>query len=79
MAERLVAAVRTYQREISPRRPPVCRFTPSCSAYAVQALETHGARRGLRLTVGRLLRCRPGATGGADPVPTAREGSAAHG
>ncbi|MEI4277877.1 membrane protein insertion efficiency factor YidD [Klenkia terrae] len=75
-AERLVSAVRTYQREVSAHRPPVCRFTPSCSAYAVEALETHGARTGTRLTLARLVRCRPGAAGGADPVPP---GSAVHG
>ncbi|HEY0126344.1 MAG TPA: membrane protein insertion efficiency factor YidD [Blastococcus sp.] len=67
----MVAAVRVYQREISPRRPPCCRFTPTCSAYAVEALEQHGARRGSWLTVRRLVRCRPGAVGGADPVPVA--------
>jgi putative membrane protein insertion efficiency factor len=67
----LIAAVRTYQREISPTRPPVCRFTPTCSAYAVEALERHGAARGAWLTARRLLRCRPGARGGADPVPRA--------
>ncbi|MGY1594426.1 membrane protein insertion efficiency factor YidD [Geodermatophilus sp. SYSU D00708] len=69
--DRLVAAVRVYQREVSPRRPPVCRFEPTCSAYAVQALEGHGARRGTWLTLRRLLRCRPGAAGGPDPVPAA--------
>ena len=46
----MIAAVRLYQREISPKRPPVCHFTPSCSAYAVEALEQHGARRGSWLT-----------------------------
>ena len=71
IAQRMTGAVRFYQREISPRRPPVCQFTPSCSAYAVEALERHGARRGSWLTVRRLLRCRPGAAGGADPVPEA--------
>jgi len=69
IADRLIAAVRVYQRDISPKRPPVCRFEPTCSAYAVEALENHGARRGSWLTVRRLLRCRPGARGGADPVP----------
>jgi hypothetical protein len=71
VAARMVAAIRVYQREISPRRPPVCRFTPSCSEYAARALETHGARRGGRLAVRRLLRCRPGVAGGSDPVPEA--------
>ena len=69
VAERLVAAVRVYQREISPKRAPSCVHEPTCSAYAVEALERHGARRGSWLTVRRLLRCRPGARGGADPVP----------
>jgi putative membrane protein insertion efficiency factor len=68
-ADRMIAAVRVYQREISPTRPPCCSFTPTCSTYAVQALEEHGAARGAWLTVRRLVRCRPGATGGVDPVP----------
>ena len=67
----MIAAIRVYQREISPKRPPVCKFEPSCSAYAVEALERHGARRGAWLTVRRLVRCRPGAVGGADLVPGA--------
>jgi len=70
-ADRMIAAVRVYQREISPKRPPVCHFTPTCSVYAVEALEQHGARRGAWLTVRRLFRCRPGAVRGADPVPAA--------
>ena len=69
LADRMIAAIRVYQREISPKRPPVCRFTPSCSHYAVEALQRHGAARGAWLTVGRLVRCRPGAAGGLDPVP----------
>ncbi|MFJ2775269.1 membrane protein insertion efficiency factor YidD [Kitasatospora sp. NPDC087315] len=70
----LYGAVRYYRTEISPKRPACCPYTPSCSTYAVQALHRHGALRGARLTVGRLLRCRPGATprGGADPVPRKR-------
>jgi putative membrane protein insertion efficiency factor len=71
LAERLVAAIGVYQREISPRRPPCCRFSPTCSAYGIEAIRTHGARRGGWLTLRRLLRCRPGAPGGADPVPAA--------
>src|SRR3954454_1541678 len=69
VASRLVAAVRVYQREISAHRAPVCRFTPSCSEYAVQAVERHGAVRGSMLTGRRLLRCRPGGAKAADPVP----------
>ncbi|MET8627986.1 membrane protein insertion efficiency factor YidD [Kitasatospora sp. NPDC004669] len=64
----MYGAVRHYRTEVSPRRPACCPYTPSCSTYAVQALHRHGALRGARLTVGRLLRCRPG-RGGADPVP----------
>jgi hypothetical protein len=69
LADRMIAAVRVYQREISPKRAPCCHFEPTCSAYAVEALDRHGARRGGWLTLRRLVRCRPGAAGGADPVP----------
>lgn len=68
-AASLVAAVRWYQRDVSPRRPGCCRYTPTCSEYAAVALERHGAARGLRLAAGRLLRCRPGSRGGCDLVP----------
>ena len=68
MARRLIAAVRVYQREISPERPPCCAFTPTCSAYSVEALTEHGAGRGAWLTVRRLVRCRPGAAGGFRPA-----------
>jgi uncharacterized protein len=71
-AGRMVAAIRVYQREVSPRRPPCCRFSPTCSAYGVEAIGTHGALRGGWLTLRRLVRCRPGASGGSDPVPAAR-------
>lgn len=66
----LVGAIRTYQREISARRAePCCRFTPSCSHYAAEAIQRHGAWRGLWLATRRLSRCRPGGPRGADPVP----------
>lgn len=65
----LSAPVRFYSRFISPITPRTCRFQPTCSAYAIEALETHGALRGLRLTVWRLLRCQPFARHGYDPVP----------
>lgn len=66
-----LAAIRLYQQEISPRRRPCCRFSPTCSHYAAQALQQHGLRRGLWLAGRRLLRCRPGTAGGSDPVPPA--------
>lgn len=69
----LLAAIRLYQEEISAARTrECCRFTPSCSVYAAEALEVHGLRSGLWLAARRLLRCRPGAGGGEDPVPARR-------
>ncbi|MCQ2444322.1 MAG: membrane protein insertion efficiency factor YidD [Mailhella sp.] len=65
----LVLPIRFYQRCISPLFPPSCRFYPSCSAYAVQAIETHGPAKGLWLALRRILRCHPGNPGGFDPVP----------
>ena len=64
----LVGIVRLYQAARMGRVSP-CRFTPTCSQYAVEAISRHGAGRGLRLTIGRLARCRPGGPFGADPVP----------
>jgi uncharacterized protein len=65
----LMAAVTGYRRFISPLLPPRCRFEPSCSAYALEALRVHGAARGLWLTVARIARCHPFNPGGYDPVP----------
>jgi putative membrane protein insertion efficiency factor len=65
----LVAALRFYQRAISPAFPPRCRFVPSCSAYAVEAIELHGAGRGSWLAVRRLAKCAPWHPGGVDLVP----------
>ncbi|GAC1328484.1 MAG: hypothetical protein NVSMB13_15610 [Mycobacteriales bacterium] len=70
---RMIAAIRVYQQRISPRLSGSCRFTPSCSAYAVEALQTHGTRTALALTLGRLVRCRPNGQRGADPVPAATQ------
>jgi len=64
----LRVTVRGYQA-LRAGRPSPCRHIPSCSAYAIEALEQHGARRGSWLAVRRLLRCRPGGTWGFDPVP----------
>jgi putative membrane protein insertion efficiency factor len=65
----LILFVKLYQRLVSPLLPPACRFYPSCSAYAVQALGRHGAARGIWLTLRRLSRCHPFHPGGLDPVP----------
>ena len=65
----LLTMIGSYQRNVSARRSrPVCRFTPSCSAYAAEAVARYGALDGTRRAVGRLLRCRPGTRGGYDPV-----------
>lgn len=72
----LLLPVRLYRRFLSPLLGPHCRFAPSCSHYAVQALETHGPLRGTWLTVRRVLRCHPWNPGGHDPVPPARSRSA---
>ena len=58
-----------YRKYISPCFPPCCRFEPSCSAYAMEAIALHGVFRGLGLTLWRLLRCQPFCKGGYDPVP----------
>ena len=65
----LMAAVTGYRRFISPLLPPRCRFEPSCSAYALEALQVHGAARGLWLAMARIARCHPFNPGGYDPVP----------
>jgi uncharacterized protein len=65
----LTAAIRAYRYIISPMLGPTCRFYPSCSCYAEEALQQHGALRGSYLTVRRLLRCHPLHEGGYDPVP----------
>ncbi|GAA1506244.1 membrane protein insertion efficiency factor YidD [Nocardioides humi] len=68
----LIGLVRGYQLLISPFLGPTCRYYPSCSAYAVEALRVHGALRGSWLAVRRLLRCHPWAPGGVDHVPPRR-------
>ncbi|MFC4455853.1 membrane protein insertion efficiency factor YidD [Deinococcus sonorensis] len=71
-ARMLVQAVRGYQRQLSPLKPaPTCRFTPTCSQYAVEAIERHGAVRGGLLAAWRVARCNPLNPGGYDPVPPA--------
>jgi len=65
----LIWTIRGYQKLISRYTPPTCRFHPSCSHYAVEALQVHGAVRGTLLTTGRIARCNPFFPGGFDPVP----------
>ena len=65
----LIALVRGYRMLLSPWLGSACRFYPTCSAYALEALERHGAAAGSLLTAGRLLRCHPFCAGGCDPVP----------
>jgi putative membrane protein insertion efficiency factor len=65
----LIWLIRAYQLVLSPMRPPTCRFYPSCSAYAVTALERFGILRGSWLAMRRLLRCHPWNPGGVDHVP----------
>ncbi len=65
----LMGLIRGYQLVVSPALPPACRFTPSCSQYALEAIGRHGALRGLWLAGRRLLRCHPFHPGGFDPVP----------
>ena len=65
----LIQPIRFYQRYISPLKPPSCRFTPTCSQYAVEAIRKHGPFKGLALAVWRILRCNPWGGSGYDPVP----------
>jgi len=65
----VLVALRTYRAIVSPLLPPACRYFPSCSQYAYEAIEKHGVLRGTRLAALRVLRCHPGHPGGVDPVP----------
>ncbi len=58
-----------YRKCVSPMFPPTCRFTPTCSQYAIEALKKHGPIKGLLLTIWRILRCNPWGGSGYDPVP----------
>jgi putative membrane protein insertion efficiency factor len=69
MRQVLVWFVRAYQVGISPYLPSACRYYPSCSAYAIEALQKHGAMRGSWLAARRIGRCHPFRPGGFDPVP----------
>ena len=65
----LMLPIRFYRKFISPMTPPSCRFTPTCSEYAIEAISKHGPFKGTWLAIRRVLRCRPGGGSGYDPVP----------
>ena len=69
ISKMLIGAVKFYQKNISPRFPGCCRFVPTCSNYAIEAIKVHGAFKGTGLAVWRILRCNPLGKGGYDPVP----------
>ncbi|RXZ78290.1 membrane protein insertion efficiency factor YidD [Paenibacillaceae bacterium] len=73
MRKTLQLPVRFYRKYLSPLKPPTCRFYPTCSAYALEALETHGALKGTWLSISRICKCHPFHPGGFDPVPEAPE------
>ena len=64
-----LAAIRFYQRRISPGIAPACRFQPTCSDYTYEAIDSYGAIRGVAMGIWRVLRCNPLNDGGLDPVP----------
>lgn len=69
MRKPLIYLVRGYQLLLSPYLPPACRYTPSCSQYAIESLQRFGAAQGSWLAFKRICRCHPGYPGGYDPVP----------
>ncbi len=74
MKRLLIGAIRFYKRAISPHLPAACRYTPTCSEYAMEAVERYGAARGAWLAFKRLMRCNPFCKGGYDPVPAPPDG-----
>lgn len=73
MKNLLLGIIRFYRKHVSPRLPPMCKYYPTCSAYAIEAIETHGALKGSVLAALRILRCNPLFPGGYDPVPPKKE------
>ncbi len=69
----LISSIKGYRKFISPLFPPTCRFHPTCSQYAIQAIARFGSRRGSWLALKRILRCHPFHPGGYDPVPSPTE------
>lgn len=76
-AAALIAPIRVYRAVVSPLFPPSCRFEPTCSRYAIEAIQTHGPLKGLGLALRRLSRCHPiswlGGSSGFDPVPSRQD------
>lgn len=73
MRRPLIWLIRFYQKYISSRTPPSCKYCPVCSVYGIQAIDRFGALKGTALTVWRILRCNPFSKGGYDPVPEKKE------
>ncbi|MBQ4337911.1 MAG: membrane protein insertion efficiency factor YidD [Clostridia bacterium] len=73
MKKFFITLIKFYQKRISPHLPPMCRYYPTCSHYAVEAIEVHGAFKGSLLTICRLLRCNILFPGGYDPVPAKKD------
>ncbi|MBS5455972.1 MULTISPECIES: membrane protein insertion efficiency factor YidD [Bilophila] len=73
-----VLPIRLYQWTLSPVLPPSCRYHPTCSAYAIEAVLTHGIFKGSWLALRRILRCHPWSSGGYDPVPPLHSSSFSH-
>ena len=69
MKKVILALIRFYRKRISPKKKPCCRFRPTCSTYAILALEKHGALKGSLMAIARIIRCNPYCRGGYDPVP----------
>lgn len=74
----LIGLIRGYRMFISPLLPPVCRYQPTCSRYAIEAIEQHGVLKGTWLAGARICRCHPFHSGGYDPVPPAKSHPAAN-
>ena len=73
MSKILIGLIKFYRKCISPLKLPCCRFTPTCSQYAIEAITIHGAFKGTMLAIWRVLRCNPFCKGGFDPVPEKRK------
>lgn len=73
MKKIFIKLIRLYQRYISPLTPPTCRFHPTCSNYAIEAISEHGVLKGTWLAIKRILKCHPFHPGGFDPVPPKKD------